>query len=87
MPILEAMASGICVITSNTTAMLEIAKGSAILINPNDPKELKEAIKLTVSDANKRKILEKDGASRATKFSWDDSAMKVANLYNSLIDS
>lgn len=87
MPILEAMASGTCVITSKTTAMLEVAKDSAILINPNDRKELGDAIKSVISDTNKRKIIEKKGLARTTKFSWDDSAMKVANLYNSLIDS
>ncbi len=85
MPILEAMASGTCVIASKTTAMLEIADGSALLINPDDPKELEEAIKSVISDKKIRTKFEDAGLIRLTDFSWNNSSNILANFYTSLI--
>ena len=82
MPILEAMAAGIPVITSNCSSMPEVVGESGILINPNSYDEICNAIEdITNED---RKSLQKRitlGIERSKKFTWDESSKKLELLY------
>lgn len=83
-PVIEAMASGLCVIASNTTALKEIGRGAVFFINPNNPNEIATAIQTLLVDDALRKEHEMLSVNRASDFSWDESAHKVAEIYNSL---
>ena len=80
-PLLEAMACGTPVITSNTSSMPEIGGLDAILINPENPNEITEMmIRLEEDDKFYRK--QKDiGLVRAQQFSWQQTAELLLNLY------
>ena len=82
MPILEAMAAGIPVITSNCSSMPEVVGESGILINPNSYDEICNAIEdITNED---RKSLQKRitlGIERSKKFTWNESSKKLELLY------
>lgn len=81
LPILEAMACGCPVITSNTSSMPEIAGDAAWLIDPFDPKTIAEAIQnLLVNRKSRQKLVER-GFSRPPLFSYQRGAGTVLKVY------
>ncbi|MEK7096456.1 MAG: glycosyltransferase family 1 protein [Patescibacteria group bacterium] len=80
MPILEAFSTGLPVITSDCSAMKEIAGNSAILIDPDDPSEIAKAMEEIVSDKAKREKLIKDGFQRLKDFDWQNSAKQLIDF-------
>ncbi len=81
MPILEAMACGCPVITSNIYACPEIAGDAAITVNPYDAYELAEAIYLLLTDDDLRDKISKKSISRAREFTWEKAAEKHIEVY------
>lgn len=73
-PPLEAMASGVPVISSNSTAMLEIIGEGGLLVNPNKAEEIAEAMLKVLSNETFAKELSFSGRKRAEKWSWENSA-------------
>jgi glycosyltransferase involved in cell wall biosynthesis len=86
-PVAEAMASGICVITSNTSALKEIAEGYAHLVDPLDIEGMAQAIAHTLSDPEHRNSLAKLGLRRAEDFRWSQTARRTLEIYLSAIQS
>ena len=83
-PLLEAMACGTPVITSNTSSMPEIGGKEAILINPENPNEMtKKMLQLERDQAfyNQQK---KIGLERAQLFSWRETAEQLLTVYDSV---
>ncbi len=70
LPILESMKCGTPVITSDATSMPEVAGDAAILVNPNEIKEIKRAMHEIYRDENLRGMLKLKGFKQAEKFSW-----------------
>ena len=81
MPIIEAMASGLPVITSANTALSEVGKDAALLIEPGDPTEIVQAINSLEQKAGLRESLIQKGLKRAEEFSWDEPARTVRHAY------
>ena len=73
-PIVEAFRAGVPVITSNLTAMPEVAGQAALLVNPFDPKEIARAMKKITFVPDLRKKLVEKGFKRSKLFSWDKTA-------------
>ena len=80
-PLLEAMACGTPVITSNTSSMPEIGGPHAILVNPEDPDEIAEMMLKLEKDDDFYRQQEKIGNERAKLFSWRQTAEKLLELY------
>jgi glycosyltransferase involved in cell wall biosynthesis len=80
LPILEAMACGIPVVTSNTTAMPEVAGEAALLVDPNSVEQISMAMEKLVSDSSLREQLRDKGITRAARFSWASTADRVHKL-------
>jgi len=86
-PMLEAMACKIPVITSNTSSMPEIAGDAAFIINPFQPEEITSAmIKLTSNKVLKEEMTQK-GILQAAKFSWKSMAENVLEIYHEIGES
>jgi glycosyltransferase involved in cell wall biosynthesis len=83
-PILEGMACGIPVITSNTSSMPEIAGDAALLIDPHQPQQITDAIRQLLASKEMYEDLSRKGLKRSSLFSWENMARQVLNLYNSL---
>ena len=81
MPILEAMAAGIPVITSNTSAMPEVAGDAAILVNPLSIEEMSEAMLEVMNNDKLSNELISKGFDRCKKFTWSNSANKLVEIY------
>ncbi len=73
-PIVEAFRAGIPVITSNITAMPEVAGEAALLVSPFQTKEIAEAMKMITFVPDLRKKLVEKGFQRSRMFSWDKTA-------------
>ena len=85
MPVLEAMAYGCPVITSNVFSMPEIAGKAAILVDPHNIEELANAIYKVVSNKALRRKLAKLGVERAKKFTWERCAKEHLRAYMGVI--
>ncbi|BCL35880.1 glycosyltransferase family 4 protein [Nostoc sp. MS1] len=84
LPVLEAMTLGAPVVTSNTSSIPEVAGDAALLIDPNDPIQLADAILKVISDSQLRQDLIIKGKERAKLFSWERTAKETLNAYKSL---
>lgn len=80
MPVLEAMAAGVPVVTSNTSSLPEVAGDAAILVDPNDPVAIAEAMSRVLRDEMLRRSLVEKGTERARRFTWDQTAAQTANV-------
>jgi alpha-1,3-rhamnosyl/mannosyltransferase len=77
MPILEAMAAGCPVVTSNISAMPEAAGDAGVLVDPLDVESIAQGIEQVVCDRDLRKQMVAKGFERARTFTWEQTAQKT----------
>ncbi len=87
MPVLEAMACGAPVVSSNASSLPEVAGDAALLVNPLDVEELAAAMTRVVEDTAFREDLRKRGTLRVKAFSWEQSARDLLRVYQELESS
>ncbi len=80
LPIAEAMACGIPVITSNGTSCKEIAGDAAILVNAESVEEIRAAIQQLFLDDSLRRKLSENGTERAKLFAWENTAAQFHKI-------
>jgi len=73
-PILEAFRCEVPVITSEVTSMPEVAGGAALLVNPQQPESISEAMNQIAADEDLRQSLIAKGRQRCAGFSWNRTA-------------
>jgi glycosyltransferase involved in cell wall biosynthesis len=81
LPVIEAMAAGVPVVTSNGSALREIAEGYAHLVEPLDVDAMAAAIVRCLADQEHRTQLIQLGRKRAADFDWDQTAEKTRDVY------
>jgi glycosyltransferase involved in cell wall biosynthesis len=84
-PVLEGMASGTPVLTSNTSSMPEVGGDAALFVDPNKVEDIMQGINTLLTDENIRKENEEKGLKRAKEFSWRNTAKEVLELYKKTI--
>lgn len=77
LPIIEAMQSGVPVITSNTSSMPEIGGEAALYAEPSDPDAIAKHMLSLYRDETHRSRLIDAGMIQASKFSWDEAAEQL----------
>jgi glycosyltransferase involved in cell wall biosynthesis len=85
-PVLEAMACGTPVVTSNLAAMPEVAGEAALLVNPSRPDEIQSAIARVLFEDALRKELSERGIIRAKAFSWKKMGTEVLDIYKKVYE-
>lgn len=85
LPVLEAMACGTPVITSNGSALREVAGDAAVLINPYSPSDLARAIRELARNEELQRKLRMAGQARAQSFSWERTARETALVYRAVV--
>jgi glycosyltransferase involved in cell wall biosynthesis len=85
LPVIEAMASGVAVITSSTSALKEIAEGYAHLVDPLDIPAMAKAIAQCMTDHEHRAALARLGRRRAEDFRWEQTAARTLAVYLSVL--
>ena len=81
LPVLEAMANEVPVITSNLSSLPEVAGDAALLVNPYDEGQIAEGMNKILSDPKLRRQLIERGKERVKKFSWMETAKQTLKLY------
>jgi glycosyltransferase involved in cell wall biosynthesis len=85
LPVLEAMACGVPVVTSNTSSLPEVAADAAALIDPSSIDELVTAMKAVLENDELRTQLRTKGLEQAATFSWEKAAKETLAVYSSLV--
>lgn len=86
LPVLEAMNLGTPVVTSNNSSLPEVVGDAGLLINPDDPIELAEAVLQVISDSQLQQDLIVKGQKRAQSFSWEKTAKETLKAYSKIIN-
>lgn len=82
LPVAEAMASGIPVITSNRTSLPEVTQGAALLIDPDDIEEFSLVLQKGLEDVQWRLKAIKDALFIAHGYTWDRCVNETVNVYH-----
>jgi glycosyltransferase involved in cell wall biosynthesis len=77
LPVLEAMATGCPVVTSNDSSLPEVSGDAAILVDPYNVDELADALITVLSNAQLKREMSKKGVEQAQKFSWKAATDEV----------
>jgi len=85
-PVIEAMACGAPVVTSNTSSLAEIADGAALLVDPHDTAAIAEAMDRALGDEAERERLRLAGLARARSFSWERSTRETLKVYEEALE-
>lgn len=80
LPIIEAMKSGVPVITSKTSSMPEICGDAGIIINPHNYQEISDALDMIENNYELRKKLIKLGLERSKIFNWKSAGEKLSKI-------
>lgn len=81
LPVLEAMSFGCPVVTSNNSALPEIAGNAALLVNPYDISSIADAVLRVLNDSKLREDLIRGGKIQANKFTWKRTASIIHQQY------
>jgi glycosyltransferase involved in cell wall biosynthesis len=82
-PVLEAMSAGLPVVTSNSSALKEVAGDAALLVDPLDVDGLRGALQATLEDPAVKERLVAAGFHRAAEFTWQRAAQQTLAVYRS----
>lgn len=82
LPILEAMACAVPVITSNVSSLPEVASDAAILVNPYSEKDIYTAVCSLLENGSLREELISKGLDRVREFSWEKTARETLKVYH-----
>jgi glycosyltransferase involved in cell wall biosynthesis len=84
LPLLEAMARRTPVIASNRSSIPEVARGAAILVDPDDVEGLRDAMRRLAAETALREEMTKRGAEVVSGFSWNETARATVAAYEEL---
>jgi len=82
LPPLEALACGIPTIVSNTTSLPEVVGEAALLVSPERPEEMAEAMARVLDDRALAADLCRRGVEQARRFSWERAAGQTLEVYS-----
>jgi glycosyltransferase involved in cell wall biosynthesis len=85
LPVLEAMACGTPVVTSNTSSLPEVAGDAALLVDPYDVEEIAAAMRSILEDEALAADLRERGLVRAKEFSWKRTARETIAVYEKVL--
>ncbi len=81
LPVLEAMACGTPVVTTNAASLPEVAGDAALLVPPDDEPALIEAMRRALNDGDLRREMTVKGYAHAATFTWERAARQTVTTY------
>lgn len=85
MPVLEAMAHGIPVLTSNRSALPEVAGDAALLVDPENLDQIAASLGELTRDDDLRRKFATQGQARAIQFSWEKATRETWGVYQKIL--
>ena len=87
LPVLEAMACGCPVLTSNTSSLAEVSNGAALCIDPLEEDALVAGMRQLLTDDGLRRRLAAEGMKRSERFTWKSCGEKTLAVYRHVLSS
>jgi glycosyltransferase involved in cell wall biosynthesis len=84
MPVLEAMARGVPVLTSRGSALVEVAGDAALLVDPSSSEQIAVGLQQLCGDAGLRRELRERGLRRSAAFRWEQAVAQTWDVYREL---
>lgn len=84
-PVLESMACGTPVLTSNLSSLPEVAGDAALTVTPTDQTAITEGLERLITDATLRSDLTRRGLERVKAFTWEAAARQLRQIYQTLL--
>ncbi len=84
-PVLESMACGTPVVTSNVSSLPEVAGDAALMVTPTDLDALIDTLERLITEETLRSKLTAKGLARAKEFTWDRSAFQLRQIYDEML--
>lgn len=84
-PVLEAMAHGLPVVTSNVCSLPEVGGDAALYVDPRDPADIAQNVARAVEDDSLRDNLIRRGLARAREFTWRRTAEQTCDVYDEVL--
>ena len=81
MPLVEAMACGLPIVASDIPVHREVLNGAALMVSPDDPKEIANALHKVLTDHLTRERLKSVSRTRSQDFSWKKTAINTLRVY------
>ena len=85
LPVMEAMACGVPVLTSGASATAEVAGGAAVLVDPHDTDAIRDGLRELLADPLLRDHFARRGLDRASQFSWARAADETHAVYERVL--
>jgi len=85
LPVLEAMACGTPVITSNASSLPEVVGKAGSTVDPADSEQLADEITCVYLNERLQQKMRKDGLARAEQFNWENTAKETINSYRTIL--
>ena len=85
LPPLEAMACGTPAIVSNTSSLPEVVGQAGVMVDPDDPEALADAMEAVITDRERHRQLAEAGLERASHYTWAETARQTARLYHRIL--
>lgn len=86
-PVVQAMAAGVAVLTSNNSCLHEIAGGGALLVDPSSPLDIGRGLTKLLESESERTQLVQRGRERARQFRWETCAAKSLDFFQRVVSS
>ncbi|MBI1353574.1 MAG: glycosyltransferase [Acidobacteria bacterium] len=86
MPLLEAMAAGAPVLSSNTSAMPEVVGDAGLLVGPQEPHRMAEAIRNALEDQHTAALMGGQARQRARRFTWERCALETKKFFEETLE-
>lgn len=86
LPVVESMAAGTPVISSDVSSIPELVAGAGILVDSDRMEELADAIERILNDDQLRRTLSESGRERAEAFSWENTAAETVSVLRSICE-
>jgi alpha-1,3-rhamnosyl/mannosyltransferase len=83
-PVVQAMASGVPVVTSNTSCLPEVAGGGALCVDPKSPQEIARALEKLLEDEELRERIGRTGLKRAQRYRWVICAAQSLDFFRAV---
>jgi glycosyltransferase involved in cell wall biosynthesis len=86
LPVLESMACGTPVVTSNRTSLPEVVGSAGVLIEPDDPESIADGLRQLLHNDDARRRLAGAGLQQARQFTWQRTARETAAVYRDVLN-